>query len=171
MKLLIDNTKTWIRDFIIGEDICPFANEPFKNNQINYLTTNKDSIEKDIKEEIQNLNSQKFQTSFLIFSESISYYALLDLIDFLNSTINLNSDYQFIAFHPDFHFEGLEPKAIANYVNKSPYPMIHIINNNELDNLLDTEQAKNLSIRNEEKLKNMSNDKILKYFSYLKDNQ
>ena len=170
MKLLIDNTKTWIKDFIIGEDICPFAYEPFTNELINYKITSQDSIENDINQEIQNLISQKFQTSFLIFSKFISYYQLLDLITFLNSTINLSNEYQFIAFHPDFHFEGLAPDEIANYVNKSPYPMIHIINNNELDNLLDSEQARNLSIRNEEKLKKLPNTKILKYFSHLKDN-
>lgn len=170
MKLLIDNTKKWIEDFIIGEDICPFANDPFKKDLINYKTTKQNSIENDINQEIQNLTLQKFQTSFLIFSEFISYYQLIDLISFLNSTINPNNEFQFIAFHPDFHFEGLAPDEIANYVNKSPYPMIHIINNNELDNLLDSEQARNLSIRNEEKLKKMPNSKILKYFSHLKDN-
>ncbi len=34
---------------------------------------------------------------------------------------------QLASFHPDYRFEGAEPDDPANYTNRSPYPMFHLI--------------------------------------------
>jgi hypothetical protein len=169
MERIIDKTKKWIEDFIIGEDICPFAKEPFYSNVINFVVSDQEHIEEVIKSEILNLDNKLYQTSFLILNYKIDYYGLVDLIDYLNTCYNTTDKYQLIAFHPNFHFNDIAETEIANYVNKSPYPMIHLLKNSELDQLLNTEQAKNLSLKNEKKLIKMSQKRLMSYFSHLKD--
>jgi uncharacterized protein len=35
--------------------------------------------------------------------------------------------YQIASFHPNYLFEGSTEKDAANYTNRSPYPMLHIL--------------------------------------------
>jgi len=39
---------------------------------------------------------------------------------------------QLVGFHPDYCFAGVEETDPANYTNRSPYPMFHLIRQDEL---------------------------------------
>jgi hypothetical protein len=34
---------------------------------------------------------------------------------------------QVTTFHPDYQFEGSKPNDASNYTNRSPYPMLHFL--------------------------------------------
>jgi len=168
-KKLIEVTVNWLENVIINLNLCPFAKEPYENNDIEFLTTTMKSIEKDLIHSKTNLEKNLFQTSILIFKDQPTFFELLDLIEFLNTTYNSQSQYQFIAFHPQFRFEGLEEEDVANYVNRSPLPIIHILRNADLDLFKNVEKAKALSLLNEKKLKSLSIESLENYFYYLKN--
>lgn len=167
MNQEIDIIKKWLEEVIIGLNICPFAREPYLKNQINFVFSEVKDIEETVEAELKNLANDEFQTSLIITQGSILYYELVDLVDFLNGTLNTNNTYQFIVFHPEFHFGDTPMNSRANLVNRSPYPLIHILKNSELDNLLNTEQAKMLSFQNEKSLNRLTNKELEKYFNYL----
>ncbi len=45
--------------------------------------------------------------------------------------------YQFATFHPDYVFADSETDDPANFTNRSPYPMIHILREESLDAALE----------------------------------
>merc|ERR1711971_7502 len=44
---------------------------------------------------------------------------------------------QIAPFHPQFEFNGSGSNGIDNFTNRSPYPMFHIIRENEVTNAVD----------------------------------
>jgi len=45
--------------------------------------------------------------------------------------------YQLASFHPEYRFEGVELNDPANYTNRSPYPMIHILREASVEQALE----------------------------------
>ena len=43
------------------------------------------------------------------------------------STAGLEGVLQLASFHPDYIFEGADAGDPANYTNRSPYPMFHLL--------------------------------------------
>lgn len=136
-------TYLWIKDFVIKNDLCPFASEPFHKNELSFKTL--DSFSQIDLQSIQN-------NQFLIFPQVKNNFE-----DFYSEVSNLyHQDFHFIAFHPQFCFEGLALNETANMVNQSPFPMIHIIEANQMDQArLTIKQGENISLKNEEKLKKL----------------
>lgn len=167
MNQSIDIIHKWLKEVIIGLNICPFARIPFENNRINITLSKISDIEKTLQEQIVLINKQKFDTSLIATQDNISFHELLSLCDYLSEIYNRDNNFQFIAFHPEFVFEGVDSNSRANLVNRSPLALIHILKNSELDNLLSTDQAKNMSINNEKFLNSLSQDELKKYFNYL----
>ncbi|MCY4045808.1 MAG: DUF1415 family protein, partial [Cellvibrionales bacterium] len=44
--------------------------------------------------------------------------------------------YQLASFHPDYYFDGEPLSDPANYSNRSPYPMLHILREASLEKAL-----------------------------------
>jgi hypothetical protein len=44
--------------------------------------------------------------------------------------------YQLASFHPDYCFADSKPDDAANYTNRSPYPMLHIIREASIEKAL-----------------------------------
>lgn len=44
--------------------------------------------------------------------------------------------YQLASFHPDYCFEGSDEEDAANYTNRSPYPMLHLIREASIEKAL-----------------------------------
>ncbi len=41
--------------------------------------------------------------------------------------------YQIASFHPDYQFADAEEDAAENYTNRSPYPILHLINEKSIE--------------------------------------
>jgi hypothetical protein len=51
--------------------------------------------------------------------------------------LNLHGIVQLAPFHPQFVFEGSGTDDIDNYTNRSPYPMFHILREDEVSRAVD----------------------------------
>jgi hypothetical protein len=77
----------------------------------------------------------------LIFSTSLSHFD--DYLDFLHVAEQLLSAqgyegvYQLASFHPDYCFDGANIDDPANYTNRSPYPMLHLLRESSLEKAID----------------------------------
>ncbi len=143
--LIIDQTKRWIKEIVIGLNFCPFANQEYKNNTIRYQV----SDTKDMSVAMMQLfeectfldNNNEISTTLIIFSEGFQdfdeYLFLVNLCEKLLRKQKYEGIYQIATFHPDYVFEGEDPEDPANYTNRSIYPMLHILREEQLENAID----------------------------------
>ncbi len=133
-KVILDATKSWIARFVIGLDICPFAKH-VPSTKIRYTIFGKDEllqILENIQMEFQYLLSHKsIETSLIVYPEASqdfnlfldTYYACEQFME----DLGLDEEFQLVVFHPHFVFDESKADDPANFSNRSPYPMIHIL--------------------------------------------
>ena len=66
-------------------------------------------------------------------------------------------EFLLVVFHPQFIFKGCKNNDFSNFVNRSPYPSVHILRRIEFELLsLDENLGKRISRRNKKYLTNLS---------------
>jgi hypothetical protein len=154
---VIAQTKSWIETVIIAHGFCPFAKAVFDNGGIHYQVTSANSIEDCLKlviDECLLLDSQQqFETSFIIFAQAFAdfeqYLEAIALAESLVEKQGYAGIYQIASFHPDYCFANQAQQDPANYTNRSPFPMMHIIRESSLDKALQSfSQAEEIPNRN-----------------------
>jgi hypothetical protein len=132
---IISQTKSWIKQIVIGLNFCPFAAQPFSDNSIHYKIIDSSKLNIILEELIRECNrmdaDDKTDTSLLIlptgWGSFKTYLDLLDLSEKLIEQEGLEGIYQIASFHPEFLFAETTEKDASNYTNRSPYPMLHIL--------------------------------------------
>ncbi len=76
-------------------------------------------------------NNPSVETALIIFDSGFTEFEqYLDLLYFSNQLIadsGYEGTFQIASFHPEYCFEGEDPSDAANFTNRSPYPMLHIL--------------------------------------------
>lgn len=142
---IIDQTKKWISDVIIGCNFCPFAAKVVKQQTIHYQVESSGAMEVCLDaflKEIARLDVDSgTETSFLIFPESFPVFDdYLDLVALAEKLIVDNGYegiYQVASFHPSYLFAGSREEDAANYTNRSAYPMLHLLREASIDKALE----------------------------------
>ncbi len=76
--------------------------------------------------------------------------------------------YQLVTFHPQFIFAGLVESERGHYVNRSPYPVIHLLRSEEIALAMKSlKDGETISMINDAKLNRMNDETFQKLFSYL----
>lgn len=142
----IDTTKSWISDFVIRHNLCPFARFPYEADQIEYFEVTGELVISEYLEHIVRYlivldKSLIYKTGFIIFPEAdISFEDLLTMKDLAISIVastQLKDKYQLVPFHPDYRFSRIPEDSPLHKINQSPYPMLHILDEEELDVAID----------------------------------
>lgn len=142
---IIQQTRTWINQVVIGCNFCPFAAKEMKNDTIHYSVVNSESTEDCLTafmEECKRLdNSPEIETTLLIYPLAFAdFEEYLDLVDMAEQLI-LDQDYEGIyqvaSFHPHYLFAGSTEKDASNYTNRSPYPMLHLLREASIEKVLE----------------------------------
>ncbi len=107
-------------------------------------------------------NQTNFKDSF---DDFLDFVALIELYLEQNE---LDTEFQLVAFHPNFIFEVEEIDSKSHYTNRSPYPTLHILREKSVEKA--TEEFGNVASipqKNIEKLEKMKDDNFewLKSFS------
>lgn len=140
----ISATRNWLQSFIIAYDICPFARRVHEQDRIRYALVGGNDWENLLTEliaECKLLDAQpETETTLLIFPDSLSRFD--DYLDFLEIAQQLLIDqgyegiYQLASFHPHYCFADSDETDAANYTNRSPFPMLHIIREASIEKAL-----------------------------------
>ncbi|MES1159286.1 MAG: DUF1415 domain-containing protein [Bacteroidota bacterium] len=131
----IAQTKKWIIDVVVGLNFCPFAARVIKMDSIHYqvsMTTDRRTAGQAFLQECKRLDENKaIDTSFLIFPNGFPLFdKYLDLVYLAGELLKNNSYegiYQAASFHPLYRFAHSAVDDPANYANRSPYPMLHLL--------------------------------------------
>jgi hypothetical protein len=136
--------KSWIDKVIVGLNFCPFAKKEMQRNTVRYAicptTQVKDALSH-LLEELALLDQQgEIQTTLLIFPLGfVDFERYLDMLELANSLIGqggYSGIYQVASFHPDYCFDGEDKNDAANYTNRSPYPILHILRESSIEAVL-----------------------------------
>jgi uncharacterized protein len=134
---VIAETSDWLERFVIGLGLCPFAKAVQVKQQIRYRVsdaTQASDLLAVLEEELRTLASEdaeRVDTTLLIHPDVLNSF--LDYNDFLNeaddklSELELDGELQIASFHPDYCFAGTAADDPANFTNRSPYPMLHLL--------------------------------------------
>ncbi|NOQ88820.1 MAG: DUF1415 family protein [Gammaproteobacteria bacterium] len=143
-QTVIQQTKNWVEEIVIGLNLCPFASQPFQNETIEYAVNTGDSIEQHLQQLADCFarldKSADIETSLLIYPDAYQkfddYLDLLDLANRLLEDLDYAGTYQIASFHPDYRFEGSVEDDASNFSNRSPYPTLHLIRESGLENAI-----------------------------------
>ncbi|MDA0272674.1 MAG: DUF1415 domain-containing protein [Proteobacteria bacterium] len=131
----IASVRHWVESFVIGNNLCPFAGREFLRDRVRFSYTDAGSepqLLNALADEIRLLNQNlTIETTLLIHPEVLQdftdYNQFLEQTERLLEHLELTGVYQIASFHPDYQFSGSKPSDAENYTNRSPYPLIHLL--------------------------------------------
>lgn len=137
---IIAQSKNWVKEVVIGCGLCPFANKVFIENSIRYVVVEGAAIHEHpqkVLEELHFLNDNEgVETTLLIFSDAYEHFSaylnLLKQSEKLSIRKGFEGVFQIASFHPNYVFEDATEDDAANYTNRSPYPMLHLLREDSL---------------------------------------
>ncbi len=143
-ELVIQQTRSWVSDFVVAHNICPFARKELERGGIHYEVCQEHKVEAILSgliEMCQRLDEDGSTGTvlFILPTSFPSFNGYLDLLDMANDLLikqGYEGVYQLASFHPDYCFDGVDRDDASHYTNRSPYPMLHIIREAELEKAL-----------------------------------
>lgn len=133
-------TKIWIKEFVLKNKLCPFASMGFQTDTIYYAV----SYGQELKDHLEAfwrtlqimLNPEThYSNAFLILQDEISFDGIMKLSSIFDEFLieaNMDDIFQIVEFHPQLLFGDHEKEDPAHFINRSPYPMIHILRKEEV---------------------------------------
>ena len=156
---IIEHTKKWIREVVVGCNFCPFAGRELVRGSIHYLVLQNAGTQK-LLEEVVSVMKQldedlSIETTLLILPGSFEDFdEYLDLVEDAEAILEkegYEGIYQLASFHPQYLFAGSAESDAANYTNRSPYPMLHFLREDSVskavDSYPDIDEVPNRNIR------------------------
>lgn len=139
----VESTRRWLVDWVIGLNLCPFAKHPYDQGKIRIVSTDtrdSDTLFRFVLEELDRLYqtpAAEIETTLVVVESLLQCFDdYLDFLALLESVIaqtGLEGEIQLASFHPEYCFDGVPGNDPANYTNRSPYPMFHLIREASLE--------------------------------------
>ncbi len=146
---LIAQTRQWVESVVIKHNFCPFAQREVEAGRVCYRVAqsrgHRDTLEELIALCETLLGSESgsddyIETAlFVLPSDFEDFYLYLDFLDAANrrlQSLGWEGELQLASFHPNYCFAGEPECDPANYTNRSPHPMLHVIREASLERAL-----------------------------------
>lgn len=134
-------TQTWLESVIIEYGICPFAKREQERGSIHFSISHDIEIEQCLLHlmlECDRLDTEAgIETTLLIYADAFTelddYLDFVDIAESLLTERGYEGTYQLASFHPDYCFQDSDSDDAANYTNRSPYPMLHLLRETSIE--------------------------------------
>ncbi len=135
MSAVITEMQAWVSGLIVKYNICPFARAEVEREGIRYVQAHNSNTELVLGlliEECQWLDEHpETATTLVILAHGFGdFYQYLDVLDMANELLALEGYegiYQLASFHPDYCFADSPASDPANFTNRAPYPVLHLL--------------------------------------------
>lgn len=175
---IIDDVRTWLDEVVIGLNLCPFAAKPRNENRVRIAishATDQDTLLNDLQAELEHLSdtpSAELETTLLAIPDMLEdfedYNDFLDLVDLWLQQFGWEGDLQVASFHPHYQFAETAADDAGNLTNRSPWPLLHIIREESLEQVLaHYPDVDDIPARNIKRMEALSADERRKLFPYL----
>jgi uncharacterized protein len=130
-------TLAWVERVVIGLELCPFARAPVEAGRLRVIVTATEdpsellTVLDDALTELVEQPPAELETTLVVHPNCLAdfddYNDFLDPAERLLELRELVGVVQIASFHPDYRFADAPEGDQANYTNRSPYPMLHLL--------------------------------------------
>lgn len=124
-------TSRWIREVVVGAESIFYAVTRARDEEGIY----RDMLA--ALDRFQQSDEREMATGFFIIPNGMARFeefnAFMTLADQAVVNAGLAGVIQMVAFHPGILFAETDEEDPANYTNRSPYPMLHLIREDDLE--------------------------------------
>jgi hypothetical protein len=134
---VLAHTRRWLERAVVGLNLCPFAKSVYAKEQVHYVVYNGvDEAEflallRGQLAELAASDPQQRDTTLLIAPvlcpEFLDFNAMLARAQRVLRKSRLEGVLQIASFHPGYVFADAAPEDMANYTNRAPFPMLHLL--------------------------------------------
>ncbi len=175
------HTRRWIEQFVVALNLCPFAAPVVRANQIRIAVCDRE-VERELAaavldelDRLQRAAENELPTSVLVFARALTdfedYLDFLALAEALLRKSGLDGVVQIASFHPYYQFHGTSIDDVANFTNRSPYPMLHFIREAAVSRALQHYPApEQIPQRNIAQLQTLGNDAVQRLLKRIEAN-
>lgn len=130
-------TLAWVERVVIGLNLCPFARAPVEGGRLRIAVSECEdprellTVVDDELDRLLGVGPEEIETTLIVHPHCLvdfdEYNDFLDTADQLLELRQLAGVVQIASFHPDYRFVDSAIDDLANYTNRSPYPMLHLL--------------------------------------------
>lgn len=145
-QLVERSVRDWLQATVVGLDLCPFAGHVVSGGQLRIVVSEADNEEgllEALYSEItmlENTPSSTIETSLIaapsMLGDFLDYNDYLAVVDGLLEQQGWSGVFQVASFHPDYCFAGSAADDPANFSNRAPYPLFHILREQSVERAL-----------------------------------
>ena len=138
---ILQQTLQWVQEVVIGFQFCPFANKVILENKLKIVVHNA-ANERDCLEAVSETcrwldQHPETETLLLVFPDTMqsfdAYWTMTQRAEKKMFKLGYEGIYQIASFHPGYCFAGSTEQDAANFTNRSPYPMLHFLREEEME--------------------------------------
>lgn len=143
-----ERVETWLDSVVVGLQLCPFAARPWEQGTVRIVISEHAEVEPLLQQlyaELMKLADtpvEALETTLLVVPSQLTdfdeYWAVLGVAEQLLDQSPWRGEFQIASFHPDYQFEGCEVDDPANFSNRSPYPIFHLLRESSVSWAVDT---------------------------------
>jgi hypothetical protein len=172
-------TKTlkWLDDVVIGLNLCPFAAKPRRQKQIHldiYPGNENELISHLVNalKELDTISASERETTLIVLTQCLQsfddYNQFLADTDWVIKRGGWSGIYQVASFHPDYQFAGSHSRAAENLTNRSPFPILHLLREASLEQVLEKyPNPEHIPEDNIKRVESLSEQEKQRLFPYL----
>lgn len=146
---IVQVIEEWMSEWIVKENFCPFAKPALQQKQVKIQVCNSnnwsqvlDSLRTECNALLQ---SEQHTTCLLVLTactdDFFDYLALLEAAQKRIENEGWLGVFQLASFHPNYLFESESVESVSHFTNRAPLPIIHILQEQEIDKVMPLEQA------------------------------
>jgi hypothetical protein len=140
---VLASTQRWLERAVIGLNLCPFAKAVHLKRQIRWVVSparNEGALAEHLLQELRQLaeaDPVQTETTLLVHPHVLqdfeAYNDFLDIADALLVNAGLEGTLQVASFHPDYRFADSPAGDPADFTNRSPHPMLHLLRESSVE--------------------------------------
>ena len=134
-----DEVSKWIKNVVIGLNFCPFAESSNRNKQLFTAVVRGDDVEEILSVVLYEsiLRKDDRGTTVVVCPDLfpgsfIDFYDTVVMAEHMIKDQDMEGIIQIAPFHPLFQFEGSGEDGVDNLTNRAPYPIFHILREEEV---------------------------------------
>ena len=139
-------TMAWIRQVVVKQNVCPFAKAVLENVRLRvHFDDHLEGLITLLADEVTHLMTHgpddvptTIVVTQLATDDFEQYLDIIAMTEDLVEGLGYADDVQVASFHPAYVFTDTDIDDPANWTNRSPYPMVHLLRTADVAHAIDT---------------------------------
>ena len=147
----VQSTRKWIRDVVVGLNLCPWAGAPLQHGDLRIVECAAADALAVATGEFDVVAATENATVAIAISDACAFEDYLDIVDAVDDAIDKaghRGAIQLATFHPDYQFGDAPEDAASHWTNRSPFPVLHLLREAEVERALESKDGNDVWKRN-----------------------